>query len=115
MSPRPTADLAIALPGWLASAGLALDQDGVGADSRKKAKDPQLRAGRVALAILMQAESPKVPIRVLRAVTNEVLILDALRAGALGYLFKAAPLDTGRSHVRSIGPGHPPGSRAGPP
>src|SRR6187551_927336 len=37
---------------------------------------------------LMQAENPKVPIIVLSVVTSETRILEALRAGALGYLFK---------------------------
>lgn len=37
---------------------------------------------------LMQAENAGVPIIVLSVVTSESRILDALRAGALGYLFK---------------------------
>jgi DNA-binding NarL/FixJ family response regulator len=42
---------------------------------------------------MMQAENPKVPIIVLSVVTSEARILEALRAGALGYLFKE---DVGR-------------------
>lgn len=36
----------------------------------------------------MQAEAPRVPIIVLSVITSEARILEALRAGALGYLFK---------------------------
>lgn len=42
---------------------------------------------------LMQAANPKVPIIVLSVITSEARILEALRAGALGYLFKE---DVGR-------------------
>lgn len=41
-----------------------------------------------ALVRLMQAENARVPIIVLSVVTSEARILEALRAGALGYLFK---------------------------
>jgi DNA-binding NarL/FixJ family response regulator len=41
-----------------------------------------------ALVRLMQAENASVPIIVLSVVTSEARILEALRAGALGYLFK---------------------------
>jgi DNA-binding NarL/FixJ family response regulator len=42
----------------------------------------------VTVVRLMQAENAKVPIIVLSVVTSEARILEALRAGALGYLFK---------------------------